>query len=73
MKIKLDENLPAQLAHNLRALGHDVETVPEEGLRVPGRSALVQSVTRVFEAEDVEHWTGCFVVLTERKLRIRRP
>lgn len=32
MKIKLDENLPAQLADNLRALGHDVQTVPEEGL-----------------------------------------
>jgi predicted nuclease of predicted toxin-antitoxin system len=42
-------------------------------LRVPGRLALVQSTTRVFAAEDVESWSGCFVVLTERKLRIRRP
>jgi len=32
MKIKLDENLPEQLANNLRALGHDVETVPAEGM-----------------------------------------
>ena len=118
MKIKPDENLPAQLANNLQAFGHDVETVPEEGMagyqdaaiwsaakseqrflltqdldfsnvmafvpgthpgillirmRVPGRLALVQAVTRVFEVEDVESWAGCLVVLTERKLRIRRP
>ena len=118
MNIKLDENLPAQLADNLRVLGHDVQTVPEEGLagfvdaeiwsaatheqrflltqdldfsdvttfapgthpgillvrmRTPGRLALIQAITRVFEVEDVERWSGCFVVLTERKLRIRRP
>ena len=118
MKIKLDENLPAQLENSLSALGHDVQTVPEEGLaghvdadiwsaanseqrflltqdldfsnvkafvpgthagillirmRAPGRLALVKTVTRVFETENVESWSGCFVVLTERKLRIRRP
>lgn len=32
MRIKLDENLPAELADDLRAHGHDVDTVPEEGL-----------------------------------------
>ncbi|MBH0200333.1 MAG: DUF5615 family PIN-like protein [Nitrospira sp.] len=32
MKIKLDENLPAQLARALTALGHDTDTVPQEGL-----------------------------------------
>ena len=32
MRIKLDENLPAAVAHELRDLGHDVETVPEEKL-----------------------------------------
>lgn len=32
MKIKLDENMPAALADGLRALGHDVHTVPDEGL-----------------------------------------
>jgi hypothetical protein len=31
-RLALDENLPAQLANNLRAFGHDVETVPEEGM-----------------------------------------
>ncbi len=32
MKIKLDENLPATLARRLGQLGHDVETVHDEGL-----------------------------------------
>ena len=32
MNIKLDENLPLQLAINLRKLGHDVHTVHSEGL-----------------------------------------
>jgi predicted nuclease of predicted toxin-antitoxin system len=32
VKIKLDENLPAQLARALTALGHDTDTVPQEGL-----------------------------------------
>ena len=32
MKLKLDENLPEQLAVVLRQLGHDVHTVPEENL-----------------------------------------
>ena len=30
MKIKLDENMPAELVHALESLGHDVETVPQE-------------------------------------------
>ncbi len=32
MKIKLDENLPADLATLLRKAGHDTRTVAEEGL-----------------------------------------
>lgn len=32
MKVKLDENLPAGLAPLLTALGHDVDTVPAEGI-----------------------------------------
>ncbi len=32
MKIKLDENMPAQLAGILERLGNDVETVIQEGL-----------------------------------------
>ena len=32
MKIKLDENLPVRLAKALSDLGHEVDTVPSEGL-----------------------------------------
>ena len=32
MRLKLDENLPAELAADLRDRGHDVETVVEEHL-----------------------------------------
>jgi predicted nuclease of predicted toxin-antitoxin system len=33
MKVKLDENLPSGLALALRARGHDVDTVADEGLK----------------------------------------
>ena len=32
MRIKLDENLPAEVADDLRRLGHVVDTVADEGL-----------------------------------------
>ncbi len=32
MKIKLDENLPSPLAARLAAMGHDTQTVVEEGI-----------------------------------------
>jgi len=32
MRVKLDENLPATLAEVLRRVGHDVDTVVDEGL-----------------------------------------
>lgn len=32
MRIKLDENLPGALVRALSALGHDVDSVPQEGL-----------------------------------------
>ena len=118
MKIKLDENMPTTLAAALRKLGHDADTVPQEGiagrddlcvweaaqeagrflitqdldfsdvrrykpgthhglllvrLRKPGRRALTARVRAAFEREDVAGWSGCFVVLTESKIRVRRP
>lgn len=118
MRIKLDENLPATLAEELRKLGYDTHTVHDEGLagsidpdiwaaaqsegrflitqdldfsdsrqfvpgthagillvrlRSPGRVALTQTVTRLFATEDVVGWDGCFVVATERKLRVHKP
>jgi len=33
VRFKLDENLPVELGADLRALGHDTDTVLEEGLR----------------------------------------
>ena len=42
MKIKLDENLPEALVHELNALGHDVDNVRMESLS--GSS----EVTRMF-------------------------
>lgn len=32
MRIKLDENLPVRLAGYLGHLGHDTDTIPDEGL-----------------------------------------
>jgi predicted nuclease of predicted toxin-antitoxin system len=39
----------------------------------PGRNALFERVSTVFQTENVEEWTGCLVVATEQKIRIRRP
>lgn len=110
--------MPVALADQLRDLGHDVHTVPEESLtgqsdpniwqaaqseqrflitqdldfsdvrqfvpgthagillvrlHNPGRVALLQAVIRAFTDENVSVWSGCVVVLTERKIRIHRP
>jgi predicted nuclease of predicted toxin-antitoxin system len=118
MKIKLDENIPAQLAEILATLGHDADTVAGEKLKgqpdsmiwrvaqaserflitqdldfsdirafVPGthdgvllvrlgnpsRRALLERLRDLFEAEDVESWARCFVVVTDHKLRLRKP
>jgi predicted nuclease of predicted toxin-antitoxin system len=118
MKIKLDENLPHQLAVVLKDLSHQVDTVYDEGLighadteiwqraqaesrflitqdldfsntqlfapgshrgillvrlRSPSRRALIDRVIELFREEDVEDWDGCFVVSTERKVRVLKP
>ena len=39
----------------------------------PGRKALFARVSTVFQTEKVEDWTGCLVVATDQKIRIRRP
>lgn len=116
MKIKLDENLPASLVTSLAAKGHDVDTVPAEGLagrpdadvwdavvgegrflitqdldfsdsrrfapgahpgilllrlREPGIRALISAITAI--SGEIETWASCFVVVTENKIRVRRP
>jgi len=42
-------------------------------LQSPSRRNLIARVTELFEAEDITSWAGCFVVVTERKIRVRRP
>ena len=106
----------ASLASLVAARGHDVHTVPDEGLsgrpdadiwraacdegrflitqdlhfsdarrfapgthagvlllrlREPGAQALLAAVAAV--AEELSSWRTCFVVLTENKVRVKRP
>jgi predicted nuclease of predicted toxin-antitoxin system len=42
-------------------------------LRDPGRRALAQRIQAVFQTEDIERWSGCFIVVTDRKIRVRHP
>jgi predicted nuclease of predicted toxin-antitoxin system len=42
-------------------------------LREPGRVALMRRIRYLFETEDTEQWQRCFVVVTEHKIRVRRP
>lgn len=42
-------------------------------LQDPSRRALLERVEALFRQEDVQTWAGCFVVATERKVRVRRP
>jgi predicted nuclease of predicted toxin-antitoxin system len=41
-------------------------------LREPGRTAVRRRVEGLFRTEDVDSWSGCFVVATDRKVRVRR-
>jgi predicted nuclease of predicted toxin-antitoxin system len=42
-------------------------------LKRPGLRAVLEKVQTVFEREDAESWQGCFVVLSDSKIRVRRP
>jgi len=42
-------------------------------LRSPSRRDLIERVSALFENENVSEWDSCFVVATERKLRILKP
>lgn len=115
MKIKLDENLPADLVELLALRNHDVHTVPGESLagrddgvvfaaalrenrvlltqdldfsdvrkfkpglhpgivlirlRDPSRRRLIERLRQIFDSEPIESWAQCFVVVSDRKLRI---
>jgi predicted nuclease of predicted toxin-antitoxin system len=57
MRIKLDENLPESLADELAALGHDVDTVPREGLKGrddPAIRAAAQGEGRFLVTQDLD-------------------
>jgi len=42
-------------------------------LNSPNRENLIERVTEVFLMENFQDWSGCFVVTTERKVRVVRP
>lgn len=42
-------------------------------LRTPSRGELVRRISELLTSEKIDEWSGCFVVSTERKLRIRKP
>lgn len=57
MKLKLDENMPASLVAILSPLGHDVDTVPIEGLRGCADSAVweaTQAADRLLITQDLD-------------------
>ena len=41
-------------------------------LRSPSRLKLVERVDEIFRDEAIGAWSGCFVVVTDRKVRVRR-
>jgi predicted nuclease of predicted toxin-antitoxin system len=45
VKFKLDENIPVELVTDLRGLGHDADTVTEEGLRGAADPAVVEAAS----------------------------
>lgn len=42
-------------------------------LRSPSRRDLIERIEEMFQKENVREWAGCFVVATERKIRVLRP
>jgi len=67
MRIKLDENIPTSLGIHLQRFGHIVR------LNNPSRNLLIERISKIFEFEAVESWKRCLVVVTNRKIRIKRP
>ena len=45
MRFKLDENLPGELVTDLRDLGHDADTVADEGLRGAADPAVMDAAS----------------------------
>lgn len=41
--------------------------------RSPSRRSLADRILELFQQEDVNNWGRCFVVATERKIRVLKP
>ncbi len=39
----------------------------------PSRASVHARIVQTFRTEDVEQWRGCFVVLSDAKIRVKRP
>jgi predicted nuclease of predicted toxin-antitoxin system len=39
----------------------------------PSREELIERIATLFREENAADWTGCFVIVTERKIRVVRP
>jgi predicted nuclease of predicted toxin-antitoxin system len=42
-------------------------------LRSANRTDLIERIRELFQKENVREWAGCFVVATERKIRVLKP
>lgn len=42
-------------------------------MRHPSRRKLIERITYIFNTEDLNSWRQCFVVISDLKLRIKRP
>lgn len=42
-------------------------------LRMPSRHALLKRLQTLLASEELDGWSRCFVVATDRKVRVRRP
>jgi predicted nuclease of predicted toxin-antitoxin system len=41
-------------------------------LHQPSRRKLLERIRQILQPEAIETWDGCFVVISDRKLRVRR-
>jgi len=39
----------------------------------PSRQELIKRIAGIFKLENVEGWKRCFVIITDNKIRIKRP
>jgi predicted nuclease of predicted toxin-antitoxin system len=42
-------------------------------LHSPNRRNLLERIAELFQKENIGEWAGCFVVASERKIRVLRP